>query len=135
MKKFKFLPPYKSTGRTNFPKTKARSGVYLIKENSKLVYIGMSKSNLYKTLYRHFEVWRHSTQEVTTYRSNLKKNDYTVRVVFCTAAQAVKLERALIIKHKPRDNDNKYAQYTLKLDDRNLVDKMNAIPVESEPPF
>lgn len=61
MKVFKFLPPYKPTGKTTFPETKNRTGVYLIKKNGILVYVGY--------------------------------------------------EKALIIKHKPKDNKLKYQAY------------------------
>ncbi|MDP2059608.1 MAG: hypothetical protein Q8J97_07705, partial [Flavobacteriaceae bacterium] len=84
MKKFKFLPPYKSPGKTSFPETQNRSGCYIIKENNKIVYVGMSARNLYKTLYRHFEHWSHKLQEVITYKTRLTKHKYTVRVILCT---------------------------------------------------
>lgn len=135
MKKYKFLAPYRKTGKTTFRATFKKSGVYLIKENGKLVYIGMSAKNLYRTLYRHFEKWHHSSQEVVTYENKLKRNNYSVRVVLCTANQADRLERALIIKHKPRDNENKYDQYKLTLADDKALDSYNAIPAETEAPF
>jgi hypothetical protein len=54
--KTKFLPPYDENGKTNFPSRK-RTGVYLIKENGIIVYVGYSGKDLYKTMYRHFEQW------------------------------------------------------------------------------
>jgi len=135
MKKFKFLPPYSKAGRTNFPATRARAGVYLIKEAGKLVYIGMSQTNLYRTLYRHFEAWNHSDQEVTTYQNRMKIQAYTVRVVLCTPAQALRLERALIKKHKPRDNAMKYENYTLKFADTKVEHEYSHALTAAEMPF
>jgi hypothetical protein len=114
MKVFKFIPPYTADGKTKFPE-RGKTGVYLIKENGKIVYIGYSLNDLYKTMYRHFQTWNHTGQEVVSY--NAKGSDtYTVRVVYCTPSQADRLERYLIRKHKPRDN--KYI-YELNFRDRN----------------
>lgn len=103
MKKSKFLKPYQNK-KTTFRNTDKKSGVYLIKENDKLVYIGFSSVNLYRTLYRHFQTWNHPQQEVVSYSN---RENYTVRVVLTTPKQAPKLEEALILKHKPRDNRRK----------------------------
>ena len=135
MKKFKFLSPYKPTGKTMFPETVSRSGAYIIKENNKIVYVGMSRVNLYKTLYRHFQQWHHSQQEVITYVNKLTRLRYTVRVILCTPGQAEKLERALIIKYKPRDNDLKYTGYQLKTTDKNLVAQYEDLEVINDCPF
>jgi len=135
MKKFKFLAPYKSPGKTNFPETQNRSGCYIIKENNKIVYVGMSGRNLYKTLCRHFEVWSHKQQEVTTYKDRLKKNRYTVRVILCTPGQAARLERLLILKHNPRDNDLKYTGYQLTAFDEKIYQTYEALPIQEEAPF
>lgn len=135
MKKFKFFPPYKPTGKTMFPETVNRPGCYIVKENNKIVYVGMSKVNLYKTLYRHFQQWHHKQQEVITYVNKLKTNRYTVRVILSTPLQAEKLERALIIKYKPRDNELKYQGYQLKLSDKNIVTQYEEIETINDCPF
>ncbi|RFZ84757.1 hypothetical protein DYU05_03895 [Mucilaginibacter terrenus] len=144
MKVFRYHPPYKPSGRTSFPETAKRSGVYLIKENDKLVYIGVSLTDLYKTLYRHFQTWNdinYRTQKVkppsdrVTYKNRMKRNRYTVRIVFCPPGQAARLERALIIKYQPRDNDVKYSQYTLTLADTKCIKEYDFEPVEQECPF
>ncbi len=135
MKKFSFQNPYTAKGRTTFPQTKNRSGVYLIKEAGTLVYIGMSGNNLYRTLYRHFEAWRHPLQEVTTYQSRMKSKKYTVRVVLCSPAQAVRLERALIIKYKPRDNDLKYKGYQLTFSDQKTENEYSKALTIDQIPF
>jgi hypothetical protein len=43
----------------------------------------------------------------------MKRHSYTVRITLCTAIQAMKLERLLIKKYKPRDNSNQYELYDL----------------------
>jgi excinuclease UvrABC nuclease subunit len=120
MKVSRFVKPYRSTGKTTLPELVNKSGVYLIKENSRLVYVGMSLSNLYRTMYRHFEQWNHDGQSVVTYVNKMKKNDYTVRVILCTKAQATRLEKTLIKKHRPRDNENKYKSYELAFEDERI---------------
>jgi excinuclease UvrABC nuclease subunit len=135
MKKFKFLPPYKGQGKTNFPATQNRSGVYIIKENNKIVYIGMSGTNLYKTLYRHFETWVHKLQEVVTYKTRLSKHKYSVRVILCTPLQAARLERLLILKYNPRDNDLKYKGYQLSAIDQRILVMYENEPINQEAPF
>ena len=106
MLKSNFLPPYNSEGKTTFGNIKNKSGVYIIKENNKIVYVGYSGKNLYRTLYRHFQQWNHTGQEVITYANKLNNNDYKVRVITTTPAQAYRLEIYLINKLKPRDNTN-----------------------------
>lgn len=133
MKVFKFWPPYQANGRTTFPETVNRSGVYLICENGKLVYIGYSATNLYRTMYRHFQKWNHRGQPVVTYAGSAKK--YTVRVVLCTPAQAARLEKALIIKNRPRDNRDKYRGYTLDLQDKKTVVQYESEYAITESPF
>ena len=135
MKKFRFLPPYQKKGKTTYPETLNKSGVYMIKENNVLVYVGMSGINLYRTLYRHFQAWHHKQQEVITYQSRLNTNKYTVRVILCTQAQAVRLERYLILKNKPRDNDMKYQDYKLNVWDQSVYESYEKTPVTEEVPF
>lgn len=135
MKVFKFLPPYTAQGRTTFPQSKDRSGVYLIKENGKIVYVGYSAKNLYKTMYRHFQTWNHFLQEIVSYKDRLKKNKYTVRVIFCTPNQAARLERMLIVKLKPRDNAVKYSLYEFFAKDREALAIYEETPVSPDLPF
>ncbi len=134
MKKFKFFQPYKSNGQTTFPETRKKSGCYLIKENGKLVYVGYSAYNLYKTLYRHFQRWNHSTQEVISYKGKTR-NKYTVRIIYCTPAQAAKLEKALILKHQPRDNAQKYAGHQETKAEKAILEDYEFIPTSNECPF
>jgi excinuclease UvrABC nuclease subunit len=118
MKKYRFIKPYTDDGKTNLRETIEKIGVYLIhkKGDVKPVYIGMSGSNLYKTILRHFQSWEDKQTRVV-----YPKQGYLVRVVTCTPLQAAKLERALIVRHKPKDNPNKYENYTLDLTDKKAI--------------
>jgi len=118
--------PYKDNGKTNF-NIQGRPGVYMIYKNDELRYIGYSGTNLYKTLYRHFQSWKDKTQTRVTYK-DLK--GITVRIVYTTnGSQASNLERALIVKYAPIDNPNKYAQYVLKLSDTKKVTEFINEPI------
>ncbi len=128
-----FNPPYYNGNRTTYWQTKERSGVYIIKENNKIVYIGRSGSNLYKTLYRHFETWTHRTQEVVSYKHLLKRNKYTVSVILTTPKEANSLEKALILKHRPRDCEQKYEIYINNKDvEKAYLNYKKQIPMRRE---
>lgn len=101
MQKFKFTKPYRN-GKPAFP-LRNKSGLYIIKEGKEIVYIGYSGRDLYKTMYRHFQEWNHTGQEVVTYAGQ-DLNRFTVRIVYCSPGRAAKLEKLLIAKHEPRDN-------------------------------
>jgi excinuclease UvrABC nuclease subunit len=85
------------------------AGTYLIYDlDDNLIYVGYSKNNLYRTLYRHFQQWNDSQ-----YRAVYDPAAVKVRVVYTNSGtQAHSLEIALIIKFRPRDNENKYLEYT-----------------------
>jgi excinuclease UvrABC nuclease subunit len=131
--KLKARPPYLANGKTALPNVVNKSGVYIIKENAKIVYVGYSGSNIYKTMYRHFQKWNHTGQSVVTYEAWLKTRKYTIQVTLCPPARAEKLERALVKKHNPRDNENKYTQYQLKLTDIELVNDFYETSTEEAP--
>ena len=78
MKKSKWRPPYTKDGKTNFPLRK-KSGVYLIKKKDlgSIVYVGFSGSDLYKTMYRHFQQWTHPQQPVVTYVNQDRNNFFS----------------------------------------------------------
>lgn len=141
MRVFKYYPPYKPNGRTNFPETQKKAGVYLIKENGKLVYVGYSSNDLYKTLYRHFQVWTEQMyrggprEPRLTYIKKMKRNHYTVRVILCSQPQAARLEKALIIKYKPRDNSIKYENYTIDHQDVKVEKEYFNTDVSLDCPF
>lgn len=150
MKRTKRLPPYDAEGRTNFP---ARNvpGVYLIYRNGKptpfstggheLRYVGYGGRDVYKALYRHFQVWNDRQSEAgergprTVYRL---RSGYSVRVIYCnTARQARELEKALILKHRPSDNPDKLELYELTDTGKELASEALSAPfVENiEAPF
>lgn len=106
MKVTRFYPPYQPNGKTTFPEAQKKSGVYLIKKDKKLVYVGYSETDLYKTMYRHFQSWNDPTQYRVTYQKQLKKHSFTVRIIFCTPGQAKRLEAYLILRYTPEDNIN-----------------------------
>jgi excinuclease UvrABC nuclease subunit len=107
MIKTRFLAPYSADGKTNFP-SREKSGVYIIAKNEEIRYIGYSGSDVYKTMYRHFQSWRDSTQVRTTYK---QLKDIKVRIVYCTPTQAATLERLLIMKYEPKDNPQKVLKF------------------------
>lgn len=98
---YKRKPTKTKNGITNIATATGKSGVYLIKEDNKLVYIGFATKNIYKTAIGHFQKWN-SDQYVVSYAGKRKK--YTIQFYFCTAKDAYFLEKYLITKNKPRDN-------------------------------
>lgn len=120
MKQTKFFKPYKKPQSTNLKFTDGKSGVYLIKYKgaTKPVYVGMSSSNLYKTITRHFQSWDDPRQVRVTYS---QKADILIRVIFTTPKQAERLEKYLVLKYKPEDNPNKYESYQLDAFDKTVV--------------
>lgn len=114
MKVHKFIPVYSRVpsrgkpGRSNIHFAKGKSGVYLIKENGKTVYVGQSQTDLYRTAIRHFQEWNDKQQpQRITYKNNLESKRYTIRIVLVSPTRAVKLEEGLIKKYRPRDNFEK----------------------------
>ena len=118
MKKSRWKTPYTVAGSTAFP-LREKSGVYLIRKDGEIVYIGMSQTDVYKTMYRHFQKWNDKRQ----IRVHYGRKDCTVRVIYCNKAQALKLEKALIVKYKPVDNPEKYEAHILDLQDKKIIKK------------
>lgn len=118
MKKSRWFEPYSpNKNGTLRPAIKdcwtcAQSGVYLIrsKRTQEIVYVGSSTTQLKKTIYRHFQQWTDRQQSTgkTFERKTYPKTGYEIRFFKCTAAQALKLEKALINKYQPRHNPIKY---------------------------
>lgn len=109
--KTKWFPPYvvknnKLKPNLRIGAKKYNTGVYLVKDakTNNILYVGYSGSNLYKTMYRHFQVWNDKQQD----RIKFKKSGYKVRIIFCSAAQAQRLESYLINKLKPKFNKLQY---------------------------
>lgn len=103
MKLTKFASIYPKPNKTNFSKFIGKSGVYIIKKGTEIVYVGMSKSDVYKTMVRHFQQWNDKQKRVTYPQIP----EYKARIITCTPKQAEKLETALILRHRPKDNDQK----------------------------
>lgn len=110
LKAYKFIPVYNEipgngkNGTSNIAFASKKRGVYIIKENDLIVYVGSSTIDLYKTSIRHFQEWD-SRQRRVTYKSKLKKNRYTIRFIFMDSDSRIRLlESALIQKYNPRDN-------------------------------
>ena len=111
----KFFKPYSSKLQTLQSTGK---GVYIIKKGDKFVYVGMSATDVKKTMYRHFQKWtdlrssytkKLQAYERVTYHEENKEN-FTCKVIYTsTDKEAHNLERLLINKLKPKDN-------TLKLE-------------------
>ncbi len=128
MKLSKYFPPYFKKGaldkcslNTSFMNS---AGVYIIRKGSEVVYVGFSGTNLYKTMYRHFQTHNDKRQERFIYG----KYETTVRIIKCTALQAEKLEKKLILKYKPVDNKMKYENLSLNLPPVNLTEDFNPFP-------
>lgn len=101
--------------------TSKRAGVYLIYKNSELVYVGFSAYSVYKALYRHFQQWNDATQKRVTYRPD--DESIKVRVIYTPPSKAQKLEKAIIIKYRPTDNEQKYDSYILKRKDTEIIEE------------
>lgn len=134
MKRTRRQPPYTEDGSTAFP-ARHLPGVYLIykeasasafgKSAPELRYVGYGGRDVYKALYRHFQVWNDrqvqlgERSERTVYRI---RKGITVRVVYCrTAREAMELEKALILKHRPTDNPDKLELYEITEDGEALA--------------
>ena len=109
-----FLSAYDKNGKPNIKALdykKKQSGVYFIKNTlDKIVYVGYSENNLYKTIYRHFQQWTDKTKQQPRFVYDKK---YKVRIIFTTPQRAAMLEKYLIKKMQPEDNSFKYQNYFL----------------------
>ena len=117
------VPTLSKRGKSNISWAKNKSGVYQIFEKSRyandyeLVYIGYSRSSLYKTILRHFQTWNDTEQvKRISYANNLIFNgyEYKVQITFIPKdnEKAYHTEMLLIDKFKPRDNkENDYYNY------------------------
>lgn len=110
----KWRKPYKKNHNNNdvcnFPHLREtkQAGCYLIADNTgNIVYVGFSATQLYKTIYRHFETWN----DRRTQRNTYDRETHTVRIIYTTAKRAGALEMYLIKKLEPRDNTNLYFDF------------------------
>ena len=100
-----------------------KTGVYFIrdKKTQKIAYVGFSGSNLYKTIYRHFQRWVDGQ-----YRATFSKNSgWQLQIIFCNPKQAQRLENYYIKKYKEigQADYNNYqystSENTIKADSKN----------------
>jgi hypothetical protein len=112
--KTRWFKPYKENGKVELEKT--GSGVYLIKNGEKIVYVGYSNGAIKKTLYRHFQKWTDDRPQFLKDRDGFDRvsyygwdiSNFRVRVIFTdTATRAYKLETELIKKYRPEQNKSK----------------------------
>jgi hypothetical protein len=117
--KSRFVPVYKEyaypelgwRSKTNIAFARNKAGVYQIKEDGKLVYIGASRADVYRKALRHFEPYVGKEGSKQEYYKHIETKAYTIRITLTnTPEQAYLLEAALINKYKPRDN---YIQPTI----------------------
>lgn len=122
MQRTKWFPPYYRIGKA--VKTtlldrwdEKKGGVYFIrKKGGALKYIGFSRQQLKKTIYRHFQEWYDKSRPVgERNRIVYSKFGYEVRFIETTARQAERLERFLINKYSPPDNEQVYEGFCDKL--------------------
>ena len=136
MKRTKYFKPYtEKSGKSYCTLTASQGaapGVYIIRKGERSVYVGYSASNVYKTMYRHFQTWNDPTQRRVTYK---QLSDVTCRVIFTTPKRAAVLEEALILKLKPRDNEMKLELYSRKDREQIIKEAEESIFVPVEAPF
>jgi hypothetical protein len=122
--KQKLSPPYKN-GKPVF-KLRNIGGVYIIYEKGKIVYVGYSRTNLYRTLYRHFSKWNDSQYRVVY---SPKDENIKVKVIYTKASYMAKvLEQALILQHKPKDNENLYDDFEADDKEKQALKEFNQAP-------
>lgn len=82
-------------------------GVYFIRcsVTKRLFYIGMSRSCVYKAMYRHFQNW-YDPKGVRVVYSD--RGSYEVRVILLKRKLVIKTERRLIRYFCPQDNRDLY---------------------------
>lgn len=119
----KTFNPYDEKGKPAF-KIRNKPGVYLIYQKSKktgkniVKYVGFSRTDLYKTMYRHLQSWADPTQ----YRATFNPNNVTVKVIYTdNGTTAKRLEGALILKYSPIRNINKYDGFILDEKEKAMI--------------
>ena len=99
-------------------------GIYFIWKKDELLYIGHSKTNVIRAMYRHFYTWNNKQQTRVTYTGDIS-GIYVNLIPLNSADIAVQMEKALIMALKPKDNEDKF---------RNLMDQIIEDP-EANMPF
>ncbi|MCU0439150.1 MAG: hypothetical protein MUC49_14730 [Raineya sp.] len=114
-----FFPPYNEKGKTNFKNfTDNKKGVYFIRkqDTNEILYIGHSKSDLYKTAYRHFQSWEDKKQYRVTYPKRKYEIAFAVTNPNLDDNKIVEIEKYFILLLNPKDNAMKYESYTNEFD-------------------
>lgn len=115
-RKYRKVKPYRHTKnklKTTLNCFVGLSGVYLIYRKKKsetkytLSYIGHSSTNLYKTIYRHFQSWDDPLLYRVTYKNQLTRYDFLIGTVVTGKKEAPLLEEALIKYYRPKANKQK----------------------------
>lgn len=123
MKRSRWFDPYfpPREGKRDTPQMSdtwlsKKSGIYFIRHKATraVVYVGMSSSQLKKTIYRHFQEWNDRARKALwgdIKRKSYPKQGYEVRFIYCSPTRAAKLEKYFIQKLQPKDNEQKYDAY------------------------
>lgn len=112
-----FGPARGKAGRMRtFAKLAREAGIYIIRENGVIIYVGMSQSCIVEALYRHFYYWKNDPTRTTnfprtTYYDKMGSNSYDAAIFVTEKADAPKIERGLILSIQPRDNRERYQSY------------------------
>jgi excinuclease UvrABC nuclease subunit len=138
----KFKPYYKAeTGslRASFKLKTKSAGCYAIYINNRLYYVGTAQDDVKKTAYRHFQVWQDTRYENERQHAH-KRKDYsahktaegTFLKIWLTPSkkEAKLLERYLIVKLNPKDND---VMRNWIIDDYNVNEGNQSIEEEDLP--
>ncbi len=112
MRKSRFFDSHTNGKPTlNHAKYANKCGVYFIKSKATgvIVYVGSSATQLYKTIYRHFQEWNDRSRGKGFDRTTYGKNSYQISVLLtANADQALRIEKYFIGKLKPAGNPIKY---------------------------
>ncbi len=102
----RFFPAYWPSGKIGHPVRRKETGVYLIKENNQIVYIGQSKSCVYKACYRHFQKWVevNGGQRRVSYKETIDQKKYQIAILLVEPSLVDQIEASLIKGFTPRDN-------------------------------
>ena len=136
-----WFAPYDENNKTNLPKiTKKKYGVYFFRsrKTKEVIYIGHSSSNLYKALYRHFQIYNDSDKQIRNYYA--ARSNYEVMVAISSKQNAYKLERHFILEYNPRDTTHKYEKYheeskIQEIPDIETIETWEEIPSEKQDDF
>lgn len=119
-------------------------GCYLIKKGKKIVYAGHSKTDVKKTLYRHFQTWtdrrnheqrNQEAYERVTYQG-YDLNEFKIKVFYTTTPrEAELLEQIFIQKIKPEDNTQKLMLFSPQEQYQAFEKLDQAVLMDDNPPF